>query len=257
MDILQAITNRRSIRKFRVKPVAEADVMRIIECGQRAPSACSLQTYSTIWVKDENKRRILWEACGKQSFILEAPVTLVPCADIRKIMQIMKHERYETSFEKGLGYRTKLFAIIDAALAAENMVLAAEALGLGSVFAGGALGNPKVREALNLPKGVLPISLLCIGYPDENPPIRPRLQVDTTLFVDAYRSLQEDQIEEDVNRMNKALLEEGYYVRYGKRSSDFTWINNVERKLAEKKETEETFAEEMKKAGFYPFEPVT
>jgi len=256
MDILQAIANRRSIRKFEAKPVAEADVIRIIECGQRAPSACSLQTYSTVWVKDENKRRILWEACGKQSFILEAPVTLVPCADIRKIMQIMKLKRYETSFEKGLGYRTKLFAIIDAALAAENMVLAAEALGLGSVFAGGALGNRKVREALNLPKGVLPISLLCIGHPDESPPIRPRLQVDTTLFINAYRSLQEDQIEEDVNRMNKALLQEGYYVKYGKRSPEFSWINNVERKLREKKETEETFAEEMKNAGFYPFEPV-
>ena len=257
MDILQAISRRRSIRRFKAEPVAEADVMRIVECGQRAPSACSLQTYSIIWVKDEGKRRILWEACGKQSFILEAPVTLVPCADIRKIMQIMKHKRYETSFEKGLGYRTKLFAIIDAALAAENMVLAAEALGLGSVFAGGALGNRKVREALNLPKGVLPISLLCIGYPNEDPPIRPRLQVDTTLFIDAYRSLQEDQIEEDVNRMNKALLQEGYYVKYGKRSPEFSWINNVERKLREKKETEETFAEEMKKAGFYPFEPVT
>jgi len=257
MDIFQAITNRRSIRRFKAKPVAEADVMRIVECGQRAPSACSLQTYSTIWVKDENKRRILWEACGKQSFILEAPVTLVPCADIRKIMQIMKRKAHGTCFEKGLGYRTKLFAIIDAALAAENMVLAAEALGLGSVFAGGALGNPKVREALNLPKGVLPISLLCIGHQDENPPIRPRLQVNTTLFIDAYRSLQEDQIEEDVNRMNQALLQEGYYVKYGKRSPEFSWINNVERKLAEKKETEETFAEEMKKAGFYPFEPVT
>jgi len=257
MDILQAITRRRSIRRFKAKPVAEADVMRIIECGQRAPSACSLQTYSTIWVKDENKRRMLWEACGKQSFILEAPVTLVPCADIRKIMQIMKRKGYETCFGKGLGYRTKLFAIIDAALAAENMVLAAEALGLGSVFAGGALGNRKVREALNLPKGVLPISLLCIGHPDENPPIRPRLQVETALFVDAYRSLKEDQIDEDVNRMNQALLQEGYYVKYGKRSPEFSWINNVERKLREKKEAEETFAEEMKKAGFYPSEPVT
>jgi len=257
MDILQAITRRRSIRRFKAKPVAEADIMRIVECGQRAPSACSLQTYSTIWVKDEDKRRMLWEACGKQSFILEAPVTLVPCADIRKIMQIMKRKRYETSFEKGLGYRTKLFAIVDAALAAENMVLAAEALGLGSVFAGGALGNGKVREALNLPKGVLPISLLCIGHPNENPPIRPRLRVDTTLFVDAYGSLQEDQIEEDVNRMNKALLQEGYYVKYGKRSPEFSWINNVERKLTEKEEAEETFAGEMRNTGFYPFEPVT
>jgi len=172
-------------------------------------------------------------------------------------MQIMKLKRYETSFEKGLGYRTKLFAIIDAALAAENMVLAAEALGLGSVFAGGALGNRKVREALNLPKGVLPISLLCIGHPNENPPIRPRLRVDTTLFVDAYGSLQEDQIEEDVNRMNKALLQEGYYVKYGKRSPEFSWINNVERKLTEKEEAEETFAGEMRNTGFYPFEPVT
>lgn len=256
MDILDVIMKRRTIRKFRSKPVPEETVIRIIEAGQRAPSACSLQTYSVVWVKDEEKRKALWEVCGKQPFILEAPVTLTLCADVKKLIDIMDARGYETSLEGGLGYAVKMFAIIDAALAAENMVLAAEELGLGSVFIGGALANPRVVEILDIPKGVLPISLLCIGYPDEDPPIRPRLPLEVVLFVDSYKKLSRDELEKGINHMNKKLAEEGYYMKYSRRSIDFKWIDNVQRKLTGNEEQEEIFVKALKDLGFHPFEPI-
>ncbi|MCS7364615.1 MAG: nitroreductase family protein [archaeon GB-1867-035] len=256
MEVLDVIMKRRTIRKFKSKTIPEEAVIQIIKAGQRAPSACSLQTYSIIWVKDEEKRRALWEACGKQPFILEAPVTLTICADVKKLIDIMNARGYQTSLEMGLGYAVKMFAIIDAALAAENMVLAAEALGLGSVFIGSALANPKVIEILNIPKGVLPISLLCIGYPDENPPIRPRLPLETVLFIDSYKQLSKTELEKSVNYMNEKLAEEGYYTKYSKRSTDFKWIDNVKRKLISDEKREKVFVKTLKDQGFHPFEPV-
>lgn len=256
MDVLEAIKKRRTIRKFKSKPVPEEIVLEIVKAGQRAPSACSLQTYSIIWVKDEEKRRALWEACGKQPFILEAPVTLTICADVKKLIDIMNARGFETSLERGLGYAVKLFAIIDAILAAENMVLAAEAYGLGSVFIGSALANPRVVKILNIPKGVLPLSLLCIGYPDENPPVRPRLPLETVLFIDSYRQLSKSELDRGVEYMNEKLAEEGYYVKYSQRSVDFKWIDNVQRKLVGNRKREEMLIETLKNLGFHPFEPV-
>ena len=75
MKVMDAISNRRSIRKYQDKPVPEETVLKIVEAGVRAPCGCSLQKYSIIWVKDEEKRKILWESCRKYPFILEAPVT--------------------------------------------------------------------------------------------------------------------------------------------------------------------------------------
>lgn len=256
MNVLEAIKKRRTIRKFKSKPVPEEIVLEIVKAGQRAPSACSLQTYSIIWVKDEEKRRALWEACGKQPFILEAPVTLTICADVKKLIDIMNARGFETSLERGLGYAVKLFAIIDAILAAENMVLAAEAYGLGSVFIGSALANPRVVKILNIPKGVLPLSLLCIGYPDENPPVRPRLPLETVLFIDSYRQLSKSELDIGVEYMNEKLAEEGYYVKYSQRSVDFKWIDNVQRKLVGNRKREEMLIETLKNLGFHPFEPV-
>ncbi len=256
MSALDVIMNRRTIRKFKSKPVPEELVLKIVEAGQRAPTACSLQTYTIIWVKDEEKRKALWETCGKQQFILEAPVTLAICADVRKLIDMVKEYGSETSLEKGYGYAVKLFAIIDAALAAENMAIAAEALGLGSVFIGGALANSKVVEILNLPKGVLPISLLCIGYPDEKPPLRPRFPLEATLFINEYRKLSKNQLKKAVEIMNEKLAEEGYYIKYSRRPPKFKWIDNAKRKLAVNIEAEKSIVETMKRQGYHPYEPI-
>ena len=182
-------------------------VIKIVKAGQRAPTACSLQTYTIIWVKNEEKKKALWEACGKQRFILEAPVILAICADVRRLMNIAKIYGFETSLEKSLGYELKIFSIIDAALAAENMVLAAEKLGLGSVFIGSALANIRVIEVLKLPRGVMSISRLCIGYPREEPPVRPRIPLEAVLFADTYRRLSREELRSAVKLMNEKLEE--------------------------------------------------
>ncbi|MEM2137101.1 MAG: nitroreductase family protein, partial [Candidatus Methanomethylicia archaeon] len=251
---IQTIMNRRTIRKYKEQKVPESIVLKIIELGQRAPTACSLQTYSIIWIKDEKKREKIFEACGKQPFILEAPVTLVICADVRRLIKIMNITGNETSLEKGYGYEVKLFSIIDATLVAQNMVIAAEALGLGSVYIGNALANQELMEILNLPPGVLPLFLLCMGYPDENPPTRPRIPIQTILHIDKYMEKDQEELLEAIKVMVEKLEEEGYYEKYSRRK--ITWTENVKRKTLSTKEREERIIKNLERAGYLPNQPI-
>jgi nitroreductase len=250
MNILDAVTKRKSIRKYEDKAVPEDIVIKIVEAGRRAPSACSMQTYSIIWVKDEKKRKKLWESCGKQSWILEAPITLALCSDVRKITKMMEVIDFKSSLEEVMGLRWKLFSIVDMALVAQNMVIASEYFGLGSIFIGGALANRRIIEALNLPKGVLPISLLCIGYPLEDPPLRPRIPLENVLFIDEYRDLTNKKLEDSMQSMIEILSEEQYYYKYGMGNKKYTWIDSTKSKLIPNIKTEKALVNILRYAGF-------
>ncbi|MEM3616064.1 MAG: nitroreductase family protein [Candidatus Methanomethylicia archaeon] len=255
MKTLEVIMNRRTIRKFKNTPIPEEIVYKLIEAGQRAPTACSLQTYSIIWVKDDKIRKEVYEACGKQSFILEAPITLVVCADVRKILKIVDAIDECNNQKMECGYEVKLFSIIDATLAAQNLVIAAESLGLSSVYVGTALANKRLIELLKLPNGVLPLYLICIGYPDENPPIRPRLPTKIMLSINQYREPDPNELIEAAKIMIEKLKEEGYYEKYSKRS-DITWIDNVKRKLTYTKKREEEIIKIIELTGYLPNQPI-
>lgn len=241
---------------FQRKPVSSEYVREIIECGQRAPSTSNAQTYSIIWVKNEERTRKLWEACGRRTSILEAPVTLAVCADVRKLTRIVDQRGRKKPLER-LRYERKIFAIIDASLVAENIVIAAEAVGLTSLFVGSALANRKVIEALEIPKGVLPVSLLCIGYANEDPPLRPRFPIETVLFTNTYRDLDEQEIDTVVDHMNQTLNAEGYYSKYdARRPSDYEWIDHMITEAFTDRNGDERFKRRMRKTEFYPTQPL-
>jgi len=243
MEVMDAILNRRSIRKYLDKPVPEEIVMKIVEAGQRAPCGCSLQKYSIIWVKNEEKRKILWENCRKYPFILEAPVTLAICADLRNLVRMTNKLEIKSHIENEvnlLSIKHKLKSIFDAGLVAENMTIAAESYGLGSVFIGSAFANLKVIETLNIPSGVFPLCLLCIGYPDEDPPLRPRLPSYSVLFVDEYKDLTKEEIENAAQHMNERA----------RGNRDIKWIEHAKQKLSTTIETEKKLKTSFIKTGY-------
>jgi nitroreductase len=257
METIETINKHRTIRKYTDKPISEETVINIVKAGQRAPSACSLQSYAIIWVKDEDKRKKIWASCGKQDWILEAPVMLTICADIRKSIKMMNSLGLISSFEKGLGIRWKIFSIIDAILVAQNMTIAAESLGLGSIYIGGAIANERVIRTLDLPKGVFPLSLLCIGWPDEEPMIRPRLPISNILFVDKYKDLTKKEYKNSIQHMVEKFKEENYYFKYGIGSKEYTWIDNLKSKLTPNIKDDEKLKNILKKIGFTFDEPIT
>lgn len=114
----------------------------------------------------------------------ESPLWIMICVDFARQLKLFELIGVKTK----LGEASKiLLGVIDADLAAENMVLAAETLGLGTCFVGSVWTAPKkIAEILNLSKNVLPLLLLCVGCPDETPPLRPRWPLEAILYENNY-----------------------------------------------------------------------
>lgn len=249
---LDLFIGRKSIRKFSSKPVEEVDVLKIIKAGQRAPTACNLQTYSVVWVKDKKLKDKVLDACEVSGTIREAPIVFAICADIRRLSKVLNFLKHDHCFKHGHGNWLKLMSIMDACFFAENMVMAAEFLGLGSVYIGSALANNEVIKELKLSSGVLPLTLLCVGYPDEQPDIKPRWALNSVLHVDAYEDPNEEEIEVFLSHMNQELEKQGYYQQYDKPGFKYRYSNHVKGKtdLKQNEKDDKKILPLLKKMGF-------
>ncbi|MGQ9641815.1 MAG: nitroreductase family protein [Candidatus Bathycorpusculaceae bacterium] len=252
LKLLNMFFSRRSVRKFSSKLVPEETVQKIVEAGQRAPSACNLQTYSIIWVKDEEAKEKILDACWASSQTKKVPVVFVICADVRRLDRTLDYLKANHCLKQKGGYAIKLMSVIDASLVAENMTMATECLGLGSVYLGGALANKKVIKILKLPEGVLPLTLLCVGYPEEQPPTRPRLPLSTILHINSYRDPSDEEIKMFLKHMDNALGKEGYYQKYSNQGPRFRYSNHIQRKTATKpmQKADAEILQVLKETGF-------
>ncbi|MBI5001621.1 MAG: nitroreductase family protein [Euryarchaeota archaeon] len=155
MDVFDAIEGRRSVRAFKDEPVGDDVVKKIIGAGLDAPSAGNLQARRFWIVRKHAKKESLAKAALGQSFIAEAPVSIVVCADLARI--------------KPYGERGRdLYCIQDSAASVQNMLLAIHALGLASCWVG-AFEESEVSSALALPGKYRPLAILPIGVPARNP----------------------------------------------------------------------------------------
>jgi len=149
LNIINVIEDHRTIRKYKREDIPDEHFNIIINAGIRAPSSANLQAYSIIRIRDMDIRKKLYEITGNQEHILQASEFLVFIADIRRIMKCM--ELSGLSHSKPSFYMIYTSAI-DAALAAQNIVLAAETLGYGICYIGAIQNDPcKVCEILKLP----------------------------------------------------------------------------------------------------------
>ncbi len=163
VDLLEVIKNRRSIRKFKSKPVEKEKLDKLLEAAEWAPSAGNLQARDVILVTEQKTKEELVKAKygrGVQHFILDAPVVIVVCVNQQKALP---HGQRGTS----------LYCIQDATASIQNILLMAYALGLGSCWIG-AFDEDSVREVLGIPKHARPIAIIPLGYPDESPRPTPR-----------------------------------------------------------------------------------
>lgn len=174
MDVFDAIYGRCSIRSFDSSRSIPDDVLnRILEAATRAPSAGNLQPWRFIVVRDEGVKEDLARAALMQSWITEAPVIVVVCADLDA-----SGVRYG---ERG----RRLYAIQDSAAATMLMLLAAYALGLGACWVG-AFDEDSVRKALNLPENIRPLSIVPLGYPAEKPYRTSRIPLTKIVYYDRF-----------------------------------------------------------------------
>ncbi|MBW4444663.1 MAG: NADPH-dependent oxidoreductase [Plectolyngbya sp. WJT66-NPBG17] len=190
---LETLLSHRSIRAYRSVPLPPSTLETLIAAAQSASTSSNLQTWSVVAVEDVDRKAQLAEVTNRQAHIYQAPLFLVWLADLARLTRTAEQLGLP---HEGLDYLEMfLMASIDASLAAQNAVVAAESLGLGTVYIGALRNRPEeVAAILGLPPLTFAVFGLCVGYADPDKPaaIKPRLPQPAILHREQYQSIEQD-----------------------------------------------------------------
>lgn len=191
--MLDTIFNHRSIRNYKKKEIPEDILNELLRAGTMASTTGNMQVYSMIITKDEESKKKLWEAHFKQEMVIQAPVHITFCADFHRFNTWCKTRKASPGYNNFLSFMT---AAIDALLASQNVVLEAEAHGLGACYLGTATYNAdEIIDALELPEAVVPVAAIVLGYPAENPGLTGRLPLEAVVHYEKYIEFKPEKID--------------------------------------------------------------
>ena len=209
------IKAHKSIRAYTDQPITAEQLDEILAAAQQAPSSSFLQAASIIRITDKVLRAQIMQLSAEQAYIAGAAEFLLFCADFNRHKQIVPDAK--TGFVEQL-----LIGATDAAMMAQNALVAAESLGLGGVYIGAVRNHPaEIGELLGLPELVIPLFGLCLGYPAQDPQVKPRLPRALVVHENRYQPL------------NKALLAQydeqmrAYYASRTSNNKDQSWSTQI------------------------------
>lgn len=185
-DALERLLAHRSVRAFTDEPLADGTVETLVAAAQSAATSSNMQLWSVIAVTDKATQALLGEVAHHQKHVAQAPLVLVFLADLSRASRLGKREGVRL---EGLEFlESFLVAAMDAAIAAQNAVVAAESLGLGTVYLGAIRNDPElVARALKLPFGAMAVVGLVVGHIADPGTVKPRLPQEAVLHRDAYQ----------------------------------------------------------------------
>lgn len=221
--VLNCIKNRRSLRTFDSRMIQDDVLDAILHAATRAPSAANLQLYSILVIKDSKTKAVLAETCNHQPWIAKAPVLLVFCADYQRLYDFYTYSAVPQACTfNGISFllpqeQNLLLAECDAMIAAQNAVLAAESMGIGSCYIGHIMDHFELhKDLLQLPRYVFPVTLLAMGYPRERTgplPVSPRLPADYVIFRETYHQLSEEELNDCYSRLPLPPTQNRYHAQ--------------------------------------------
>lgn len=205
-EVIQTLMNHRSFRQYSDQPVEPEKLKAMIESAQAAASWVHGQQVSIIAIKDPERKQQLSTFCGNQKHVAAAPVFLVFCMDFYRAK--LASELEGTSFEAVKDVDALLVGATDVGISLSNAITAAESMGLGIIPIGGIRRNTAaVIDLLKLPEYVFPIVGLCVGYPAEEAPQKPRLPIEAVFHEEEYNPEVRDLLE-TYNRTHREFLEQ-------------------------------------------------
>lgn len=226
-SVIDLLKSHRSIRKFTSQKIAPELLEELFLAGQGAATSSFLQGSTIIRVTNPATRKELARLAGNQPYVESAAEFMVFCADLKRAGNYCK--LYDKPFA---GDYTEHFIIatVDAALMAQSLVTAAESVGLGICYIGGIRNNPHdVTRLLQLPRGVYPVFGLCLGYPDQDPEIKPRLPLSVIIKEEVYNETGDAEAIADYD----VRVREYYRTRTGG-GHGISWSEQVSTLLSEK-----------------------
>ncbi|MEM2238468.1 MAG: nitroreductase family protein [Candidatus Caldarchaeum sp.] len=209
---LGLLLSRRSIRRFRKTAMGEDVLSMIVEAGQSAPAY--LQAYSIIWVRDEKLVEETASICESEN-VRQASAVLLVCLDLNRLAAFLQSVVPDNFLKLDTYPAEVLLSVFETGLVVENMIIACEALGYGSLLLDcGVMECERFVELFKLPHGVIPLVVLLIGEKDENPPPRPRWGIKNILHIDSYKPVSHADVKEYLVTVEKTLASEGYLMKY-------------------------------------------
>ena len=182
---MDSVKSRRSIRKYADKPVGEELLRRLLVAAERTQTMGNMQLYSVVVTRDAEMKRRLAPAHFNQPMVTQAPVVLTICADFNRTVRWAGQRNAVPGYDNFLSF---LNAATDALLFTQTFCNLAEAEGLGICYLGTTLYMPsQIIDILQLPRLVMPVATLTVGWPDEHPEQTDRLPLDAMVHEEVYR----------------------------------------------------------------------
>ena len=177
--------NHRTIRKFKPDALEESIVGTLLEVANRTATSTGMQTYSIIRITDKIKREQIADVCG-QDYVAQAPELWIFIVDAFRNAKIAAEQDCNLESRRDMDRFFQGYS--DSLLAAQNVTVALESLGLGGVFFGSILNDTeKMCNILNLPEFTFPVLGLGFGHPDQKPQLKPRMGLDLKVFENEYK----------------------------------------------------------------------
>lgn len=190
---MKIINQHKTIRNYTSRPISEELLQSILYSGTRASTTGNMQVYSVIVTREAEMKEKLAPCHFNQPMVRDASVVLTFCADFNRFNKWCLQRKAEPGYDNILSFVT---AAIDALLVAQNVCVAAENEGLGICYLGTTTYMAEnIIDILNLPKGVVPVTTVTLGYPAEKPPLNDRLPLDAVVHQEQYKDYTEAEID--------------------------------------------------------------
>ncbi len=190
---MKTITTRRSIRKYQSKEVDNELINKLLTESERTQTMGNLQLYSVVITHSDEQKRKLAPAHFHQPMVTQAPVVLTFCADYRRTSSWAECRKAQPGYDNFLSF---VNAATDTLLYCQTFCNLAEEAGLGLCFLGTTLYNPKsIIDTLQLPRLVMPVATITLGWPDETPDLTDRLPLSAIIHDETYRDYTSERID--------------------------------------------------------------
>ncbi len=247
--MLSTIFNHRTIRKYTNQPISDETMNVLLEAACRASNTGNMQTYSIIVNTDEEMKKALAPCHFNQPMVTQAPAVVTFCADFNRFNKWCEQRKAVPGYDNFLSFTS---AMIDAVIAAQNFCLAAEAKGLGICYLGTCTYTAdKIIDLLKLPKFVVPVTTITVGYPAEMPQTQEdRLPLSGVVHRETYKDYSAEDID-NIYKAKEALDSSKKYIAENNKETLAQIFTDIRYTKAANERFSKTLLEVLKKQGFF------
>lgn len=247
MNLMDLMKSRATVRKYAEKDVDNTLLNQLLEAAARTQTMGNLQLYSVVVTRDAERKQALAPAHFNQPMVTEAPVVLTICADFRRTTRWCEERKATPGYDNFLSF---LNAATDALLFTQTFSCLAEEAGLGLCFLGTTVYQPQtIIDALKLPRLVMPVATLTVGWPAEQPALTDRLSVPSFVHEEVYHDYSRDEIDRFYAE-KEALPENKHFVEINKKETLAQIFTDIRYTKSDNEAMSAGMLEALKQQGF-------